>query len=80
MITHFKFSNILAVAVDMTSKRLIQSKEGNQTWVQDVILLDRNFKNMMLTIWDSLVDRECIVIADNMEKKSIIFATLVKVT
>ncbi|XP_022856736.1 uncharacterized protein LOC111377839 [Olea europaea var. sylvestris] len=72
--------NILAVAVDMTPKRLIQSKDGNQTWLQDIILLDMNFKTMVLTLWASFVDRECLLIADIIDKKSVIFATRLKVT
>ncbi|XP_022862789.1 replication protein A 70 kDa DNA-binding subunit B-like, partial [Olea europaea var. sylvestris] len=72
--------NILTVAVNMTPKRLIQSKDGNQTWLQNIILLDMNFKTMVLTLWDSFVDRECLLIADIIDKKSVIFATRLKVT
>ncbi|XP_022870816.1 replication protein A 70 kDa DNA-binding subunit D-like [Olea europaea var. sylvestris] len=80
LMAHFKFADILAVAVDMTPKRLIQSKDGNQTWLQDIILLDMNFKTMMLTLWDSFVDRECLLIANIIDKKPVIFATRLKVT
>ncbi|XP_022897705.1 replication protein A 70 kDa DNA-binding subunit D-like [Olea europaea var. sylvestris] len=72
--------NILAVAVDMTPKRLIQSKDGNQIWLQDIILLDMNFKTMVLTLWNSFVDRECLLIANIIDKKPVIFTTRLKIT
>ncbi|XP_022878626.1 uncharacterized protein LOC111396422 [Olea europaea var. sylvestris] len=80
LMAHFKFADILAIAIDMTPKRLIQSKDGNQTWLEDIILLDMNFKTMMLTLWDSFVDREYLLIADIIDKKLVIFATRLKIT
>lgn len=71
---------ILLAAIDMTPKRNIQSKDGNQTRARDFILLDINFKTMILILWDSFVYRGCVLIADNIKKKSVIFAIHVKVT
>lgn len=72
--------SILAVAIDIRPKRLIQTRFGNQTYVQDIFLIDRTFHTIILTMWDGFVEKECIVIAESIAKKPIILANRLKVS
>ncbi|KAL2455154.1 FAD binding 3 domain-containing protein [Abeliophyllum distichum] len=72
--------SIIALCIDMKPKRLIQTRSGNQTYVQDIILINKSFQTMMLTMWDSYVDRECVLIAENIANKPVIVASHLKVS
>ncbi|KAL2492233.1 Uncharacterized protein Adt_27861 [Abeliophyllum distichum] len=72
--------SIIALCIDMKPKRLIQTRSGNQTYVQDIIVINKSFQTMMLTMWDSYVDRECVLIAENIANKPVIVASHLKVS
>ncbi|CAA2992121.1 Hypothetical predicted protein [Olea europaea subsp. europaea] len=72
--------SILAIAIDMRPKRLIQTRSRNQTYVQDILLIDMSFHTIILTMWDSYVEKECIFLADNIAKKPVILANQLKVS
>lgn len=74
------FTDILAVAVGMRPKRLIQTRAGNQTYVQDILLIDKSFHTVILTMWDTYVEKECVLLAEKIAKKPVILANRLKVS
>lgn len=62
----------------MKPKRLIQTRYGNQTYVQDVVLIDKNFNTIILTMWDSYVEKECVLLAEKIVKRPVILANQLK--
>lgn len=63
----------------MRPKRLIQTRIGNQKYVQDVMLMEKTFNTITLTMWDSYVEKECIFLADKIATKPVILANRLKV-
>ncbi|KAL2526193.1 Nucleic acid-binding [Abeliophyllum distichum] len=57
-------NGIIGVAIDIKPKRLIQTRFGTQSYIQDVVLIDERFQTVLLTMWDNFVDKECIFISD----------------
>lgn len=60
------------MAIDIRPKRLIQTRFGNQAYVQDILLIDKTFHTIILTMWDTYVEKECVLIAEKIAKKPII--------
>ncbi|KAL2499699.1 Replication protein A 70 kDa DNA-binding subunit B [Abeliophyllum distichum] len=72
--------SIIGVAIDIKPKRFIHTRSGTQSCIQDVVLVNQRFETVLLTMWDQFVEKECIYISDNFNKKPIIVASHLKVS
>ncbi|KAL2505488.1 Replication protein A 70 kDa DNA-binding subunit B [Abeliophyllum distichum] len=72
--------SIIGVAIDIKLKRFIHTRSGIQSCIQDVVLVNQRFETVLLTMWDQFVEKECIYISDNFNKKPIIVASHLKVS
>ncbi|KAL2521563.1 Replication protein A 70 kDa DNA-binding subunit B [Forsythia ovata] len=72
--------SIIGVAIDIKPKRLVQTRLGTQSWIQDVVLVNQRFETALLTMWDQFVDKECTYITENLNKKPIIVGSHLKVS
>ncbi|CAA2967978.1 replication A 70 kDa DNA-binding subunit D-like isoform X1 [Olea europaea subsp. europaea] len=74
----FSISDIIGVAIEVRQKRIIQTHFGTQASLQDVILIDKNYQTVMLTLWDTFVEQECTAIVQNLPTKPVIWAINLK--
>lgn len=72
-------SDVVGVAIDVKQKRIIQTHFGTEAALQDIMLIDKEFQTVTLTLWDSFVERECITITTNLANRPVIWATNLKV-
>lgn len=80
IIKFFFFTGVVGVAVDVRQKRIIQTHFGTEATLQDITLIDKEFQTVMLTLWDSFVERECVTITANLANRPVIWATNLKVS
>lgn len=71
---------MIGAAIDIRQKRLIQTRFGTETFLQDIVLIDNKFRTVVLTLWDTFVDEEGNKILQNIANKPIIWATNLKVS
>ncbi|CAI9763417.1 unnamed protein product [Fraxinus pennsylvanica] len=71
---------VLAIAIDIRPKRLIHTRAGGQVYVQDIVLMNKRFETVVLTMWEAFVERECILIANNIAKKPVLVGNHLKVS
>ncbi|XP_022895229.1 replication protein A 70 kDa DNA-binding subunit B-like [Olea europaea var. sylvestris] len=72
--------SVIGIAIEVRQKRIIQTQFGTQTCLQDVVLIDKSFETIILTMWDTFVENDCVTITDNIESKPIIWTTNLKVS
>ncbi|CAA2992823.1 Hypothetical predicted protein [Olea europaea subsp. europaea] len=72
--------SVIGVVIEVRQKRIIQTQFGTQACLQDVVLIDKSFQTIILTMWDTFVENECITIIDNIGSKPIIWVTNLKVS
>ncbi|CAA2992822.1 Hypothetical predicted protein [Olea europaea subsp. europaea] len=72
--------SVIGIVIKVRQKRIIQTQFGTQAYLQDVVLIDKSFQTIILTMWDTFVENECVIIIDNIGSKPIIWVTNLKVS
>ncbi|CAI9755678.1 unnamed protein product [Fraxinus pennsylvanica] len=71
---------VLAIAIDIRPKRLIHTRAGGQVYVQDIVLMNKIFETVVLTMWEAFMDRECIFLSNTITKKPVLVGNHLKVS
>ncbi|KAK2663856.1 hypothetical protein Ddye_002430 [Dipteronia dyeriana] len=72
------YYDIIALAIDMHPIRQLKTKQGAST-IQEIILVNRELKPILLIMWDQFVDNEAAEIAKLITFKPVIIAARLKV-
>ncbi|KAL2543442.1 Replication protein A 70 kDa DNA-binding subunit B [Abeliophyllum distichum] len=62
--------SVIGIIIDIKPRRIIQTRFGKECQVQDLVLIDKRFDTVLLTMWEAFVDNECKYICQNLKKKT----------
>ncbi|KAL2471009.1 Replication protein A 70 kDa DNA-binding subunit D [Abeliophyllum distichum] len=72
--------SVIGMIIDIKPRRIIQTRFGKECQVQDLVLVNKRFDTVLLTMWETFVDNECKYICQNLRKKLILIGKHLKVT
>ncbi|KAL2466624.1 replication protein A 70 kDa DNA-binding subunit B-like [Abeliophyllum distichum] len=61
--------SVIGIIIDIKPRRIIQTRFGKECQVQDLMLINKRFDTVLLTMWEPFVDNECKYICQNLKKK-----------
>ncbi|KAL2542507.1 Replication protein A 70 kDa DNA-binding subunit E [Abeliophyllum distichum] len=62
--------SVVGIIIDIKPRRIIQTRFGKECQVQDLVLINKRFDTVLLTMWEAFVDNECKYISQNLKKKA----------
>ncbi|KAL2505189.1 Replication protein A 70 kDa DNA-binding subunit B [Abeliophyllum distichum] len=62
--------SVVGIIIDIKPRRIIQTRFGKECQVQDLVLINKMFDTVLLTMWEAFVDNECKYISQNLKKKA----------
>ncbi|KAL2527635.1 replication protein A 70 kDa DNA-binding subunit B-like [Abeliophyllum distichum] len=51
--------SVIGMIIDIKPRRIIQTRFGKECQVQDLVLINKMFDTVLLTMWEAFVDNEC---------------------
>ncbi|KAL2492914.1 Replication protein A 70 kDa DNA-binding subunit E [Abeliophyllum distichum] len=72
--------SVIGMIIDIKPRRIIQTRFGKECQVQDLVLVNKRFDTVLLTMWEAFVDNECKYICQNLRKKLVLIGKHLKVT
>ncbi|KAL2552491.1 Replication protein A 70 kDa DNA-binding subunit D [Forsythia ovata] len=71
---------VAGMIIDIKPRRIIQTRYGKECQVQDLVLINKKFDTILLTMWEAFVDNECKYISKNLKRKPVLIGKHLKVT
>ncbi|KAL2546873.1 replication protein A 70 kDa DNA-binding subunit D-like [Forsythia ovata] len=72
--------SVVGMIIGIKPRRIIQTRCEKECQVQDLVLVNKKFDTILLTMWEVFVDNECKYISQNLKRKPVLIGKHLKVT
>ncbi|KAL2546513.1 hypothetical protein Fot_15746 [Forsythia ovata] len=63
---------LLGLALGVLPRKVVQTKNGTKSHIQEVVLINDKFETLMLKMWDTFVEGECKKISEIINEMPVI--------
>ncbi|KAL2454448.1 DEAD-box ATP-dependent RNA helicase 24 [Abeliophyllum distichum] len=71
---------VVGLAIGILPKKVVQTKNGSESHIQEIILVNERFQTVLLRMWDRFVDNECHQISAIMNDRPVILGKNLRVS